>query len=56
MLFGGHPGILNHFKQEALRFHFVLGSADDVAGPVCVENGVKKPREEPRLQSIYGTL
>ena len=56
MLCGGHPGILNLFKRGALRFHFVLGFADDVAGLARVENGVNKPREEPCLQIICGTL
>lgn len=48
--------ILNHFKQGALHFHFVLGSADYVAHPACVENGVSKLREESCLEIIYGTL
>lgn len=48
--------ILNRFKQGALHFHFVLGSAAYVARPACVENGVSKLREEPCLEIIYGTL
>lgn len=56
MLCCGHPGILHLFKQGALCFHIVLGSIDYVAGPVGVENGINKLREEPYLQIIYGTL